>query len=238
MVAAAAIGSAVIGGGASLIASGNASDAANNATAAQTAANQAAIAEQQRQFNINQTNMQPWLQAGQAALGQQGDLLGLNGTSSQQSSIDALKNSPLYQSLFRNGQDTVLNNAAATGGLRGGNTTTSLANFGSDTLASVIQNQLANLGGVSGTGQSSAGSLNSSGSNTASAISQLLSQNGATTGGGILSSTAAQNGGLTGVASSLSGLLNNKSFINSLSGTDQYGLNSSFYNTDWAGGNF
>lgn len=232
----ATIGGAVIGAGSSLISSSNAADAATQAANTQAAANQAAIAEQAREYDLAQQRSAPWLAAGKSALSGQSDLLGLNGSSSQQTAINNLQNSALYKSLFRNGQDTVLNNAAATGGLRGGNATTSLYNLGQDTLSSVIQNQLANLGGISGTGQSSANSLNSSGSSTASAISSLLSQTGAAQGGGILSSTAASNSGLTGVSSALNNLLNNSSVMSALSGSS--GLTNFLTNTDWASGNF
>jgi hypothetical protein len=74
----------------------------------------------------------------------------------QQSAIDALKNGPLYQSLYHNGEQSILANAAATGGLRGGNTQRSLYNLGTDTLASVYQNQLDNLNRISVAGQNSA----------------------------------------------------------------------------------
>lgn len=224
-VAGALVGSAVLGAGTSLIGSSNAADAQQQATAAQTAANQAAIAEQQREFDTQQANLAPWLSAGTSALGAQSNLLGLNGNGAQQSAISSLQSSPLYQSLYKTGQNTVLNNAAATGGLRGGNATNSLYDLGQSTLASVIQNQLANLGGLSGTGQSSATSLNASGANSTNAIAQLLQQQGAVTGGGILGSTAANNAGLTGVSQSLTNLLNSGS-LSSLFGSSGSGLNS------------
>ncbi len=209
---------ATIGG--SLISSGNSSDAMNNATQAQTAANDQAIAEQQREFGINQANQAPWLAAGQDALSQQMGLLGLGsgGATQQQSAISQLQNSPLYQSLFRNGQNTVLNNAAATGGLRGGNTQSSLANFGSDTLAQVIQQQLANLGGISGTGQTSANQLGSAGQNTANSISSLLSQNGQSQAGGILGTAGVNNNAINSISKSLGGLFGNSGFQSGLSG--------------------
>lgn len=222
------IGGAVLGAGSSLISSSNAADAQQQATAAQTAANQAALAEQRREFDTQQQNLAPWLSAGTSALGAQSNLLGLNGNGTQQSAIDSLQGSPLYQSLYKTGQNMVLNNAAATGGLRGGNATSSLYDLGQSTLASVIQNQLANLGGLSGTGQSSATSLNSSGSNSANAISQLLQQQGSITGGGILGSTAAGNAGLTGVSQSLTNLFSNPSILNALGGNS---LNASTLNT-------
>lgn len=92
----------------------------------------------------------------------------------QQGAIDALKASPLYQSLYRNGEEAVLANASATGGLRGGNTTTSLANFGADTLSSVIQQQLANYGSAIGAG------LGANNSTTNANLSVTGAQNDAT----------------------------------------------------------
>lgn len=213
------IAGAVIGGGASLLSSSNASSAAQQATAAQSAASQAAIAEQQREFDTQQKNLQPWLTAGTNALSSQSDLLGLNGAGAQQNAISSLQSSPLYQSLFNTGQNTVLNNAAATGGLRGGNATNSLYNLGQSTLASVIQNQLSNLGAISNTGQGTGTALGQLGGNSASAIASLLQQQGATTGGGILSSALAGNKGISGVSSSLTSLLNNPSVLSALGGS-------------------
>jgi hypothetical protein len=134
---------------------------------------------------------------------------GMTGAQQQQASIDQLQQTPLYQSLFRNGQDTLLNNAAATGGLRGGNTAHSLANFGADTLSQVIQNQLANLGGISNTGNSSAGWLGTLGQNSANAQSALLSQNGQSQAGGILGSAGIWNNAFNGIGKSLGGMIQN-----------------------------
>lgn len=264
----AAIGGAVASVGGSAIAAGSSSSNTNKAVAAETAANQAAIGEQQREFNTNQQNLAPWLSAGQGALSGQLDLLGLGGhtaspgtvdwqkyismqpdvaadyqlhqdmtpeqygqyhyaadgskrdltpyttgaqgalssADAQQQAITGLQNGPLYQSLYKNGQDTILNNAAATGGLRGGNTQRSLANFGSDTLTQVIQNQLANLGGISSTGQGAAGTLGNLGASSSNNISALLSQNGQAQSGGILANAGIQNNAINGISKSLGGL--------------------------------
>ena len=83
-----------IGGG--LIASSSASDAAN----AQQQSDAAAIAEQRREFNQIQTQFKPYLNAGTSALGPIEDLLGLNGAAKGTAAIDALKQSPEYQSLY------------------------------------------------------------------------------------------------------------------------------------------
>ena len=65
----AAIGSAVIGGLSSRSASKTQAKAAKESGQMQLQAARESIAEQKRQFDIAQQNMQPWLQAGQRALG-------------------------------------------------------------------------------------------------------------------------------------------------------------------------
>jgi len=101
-----------------------------------------------------------------------------DGAAGQQAAIDALKESPLYQSLYRNGKEALLSAGAATGGLRGGNMQGALANFGADTLSQVIQNQLANLGGIANMGQGSAGQLGSFGANMANQVGAQMNNQG------------------------------------------------------------
>lgn len=203
---------ASIGGG---IMSANAQkNAAGKAAAAQTAADQAAIAEQQRQYNTTRSDLMPWQKAGKGALGDIGDLIGINGVNAQQRGISSLQTSPLYQSLFNNGQNTLLANAAATGGLRGGNTQLALADFGRDTLSAVIQNQLQNLSGVSGAGQNAAAQTGAAGSNSANAISNLLSNSGTAQANAALASGAAQAGAINSAVGAISGLSGNRDVTN------------------------
>lgn len=171
--------------------------AAGKASDAQVKLGYDSLAEQRRQFDETQGNLQPYVDAGKLALGGQEGLLGLNGAGPQQAAIDALRASPLFQSLFQQGQDTILNNASATGGLRGGNLQGSLANFGRDTLAQVIQQQLANLGGLSAQGGATGGTLGGLGASNANSISSILSQIGADKAGGILAKGNAQANGIS-----------------------------------------
>jgi len=97
------------------------------------------------QLGLSTQNFLPYMSAGTDALGQQRDILGLNGGGAQAGVLASLQSSPLFQSLFRTGHDTLLNDASATGGLRGGNLQSGLANFSADTLTKVIQQQLGNL---------------------------------------------------------------------------------------------
>lgn len=197
-----------IGGG--IIASNSARSSANRAAQAQTDAANATIAEQQRQYDQTRTDLSPWMAAGQGALGQQGDLLGLNGADKQMGAIGALKDSPLYQSLFSNGQNTLLANASATGGLRGGNTNAALANFGRDTLAQVIENQLTRLGGVSEQGQNAAAQVGSFGASKSNAIGQALGDAGAAKAGAALASGAATSSAIKDITGVIAGLGNNR----------------------------
>lgn len=149
--------------------------AAKQAAQAQIEAARIATDEQRRQFDLTRADNMPWLAAGQTALGGQMDLLGIGegSTTAQLAAIEGLRDSPLYRSLYNNGEEAILANASATGGLRGGNTNNSLARFGADTLAQVIQQQFANLGGISGTGNQTAGTLGQLGAHSADQISNL-----------------------------------------------------------------
>lgn len=151
--------SLAIGAGASILSGIAGGKGASKAAKAQAEAQKASLAEQQRQFNITQQNFQPYQQAGTQALGGVQNLLGLGGNDAQGQAIAALQASPGFQALYNQGSDAILQNSAATGGLRGGNTQNSLANFGANTLASTIQQQLSNLGGLVNTGAGATGQL-------------------------------------------------------------------------------
>lgn len=181
---------------------------AAKAADAQVQAAQLGIDESKRQFDLSRADQLPFLQTGQEALSGQADLLGLNGMEKQASSIAALRDSPLFEALFRTGQDTILNNASATGGLRGGNLQSGLANFGSDTLAKVIQSQLQDLGGISSQGGVTAGNLGALGANNSNTIANLLGQQGAARAGNFLAQGNKQASGIQSglnLASSIAG---------------------------------
>ena len=193
IAAAIAAGTAVAGLGGALLSYSASSDASN--AQQQSAAN--ATGEQQRQFNQTQANYAPFLAAGRQALGQQGDLLGMNGNAPQQSAITGLEGSPYYQSLYNNGRDAVLANASATGGLRGGNVQTGLFNSARDTLAQTIQQQLANLGGIAGNGQGAAGSLGTFGQRAADQIGMNYQNMGDAQGRGALAQAGIWNNSIS-----------------------------------------
>lgn len=185
---------------------------AKKAAQLQYQASQDALHQQAAQFAATQANEQPFIGAGTSALGGLGNLIGLNGNDPQQTAITALQNSPYYQSLFRNGQEAVLQNAAATGGIRGGNTQRGLADFGADTLARTIQQQLANLMGVTTLGANTAAGLGSLSQANSNAQSGLIENGGAAKAGGVLGQVGAINGGINNALSSLAPWLSSLKF--------------------------
>lgn len=124
---------------------------------------------------------------------------GMTGTEAQQSAIQRISESPLLQELMSQGETGILQNAAATGGLRGGRTQAALAQFRPAMLQQEIDKQYARLQGISGLGQQSilssptmAGGTMPAGGYDTSTLSGLLSQSGAAQAGGILSRSAIQ----------------------------------------------
>lgn len=120
--------------------------------------------------------------------------------------IAKLKEGPLYQSLYANGEEALLANASATGGLRGGNTQRGLADFGRDTLAQVIENQFQKLGGLSGAGQQSGQFLGQMGQQSANNISSLAVGAGNARAGSYLAQGAASNNMWNQIGSTVGGL--------------------------------
>ncbi len=130
----------------------DAADAASAAAATQAASAEAGIEEQRRQFDAMVELMSPYVGAGAGGIEGQQALLGLSGPEAQQTAIDELEQSPLFQSLAQQGETAMLQQASATGGLRGGNIQGALAEYRPQLLNQQIQQQMANLGGLASLG--------------------------------------------------------------------------------------
>lgn len=179
-----AMAGASLGGG---IDSANAqSSAAGQASAAQQAAAQAGIAEQQRQFDAIRELLKPYTQAGTGALSAQQALAGLSGADAQKQAIAGIQGSPQFQALQQQGESSILANASATGGLRGGNVQGALAQFSPALLSQLIDQQYSRLGGISSMGQNAAAGVGNAGMQTGQGISSLLQQQGAAQAGNYL----------------------------------------------------
>ena len=216
--------------------------AASQATAAQTQSSEAAIAaqreatelsiaEQRRQFDAAQELLKPYVGAGTTALGQQQALIGASGPQAQAAAIQAIQQGSEYGTLVRQGEEAILQNAAATGGLRGGNIQGALAQFRPEILNSLINQQYGRLGGLSTMGQNAAVGQATQGMNFASNVGNIYGgqatnvgnmygQIGAAQAGGALAKGQATADMFGGIASGFGYLAGQGAFNNMFGGSN------------------
>lgn len=178
-IAAAVIGSSVVSGVVQ-------SKAAKTASTAQVQAADKGVLEQRRQFDAVQQLLKPYIETGTTALSRQAALMGLGGEEAQRSAITALEQGPEFAALTRQGEEAILQNASATGGLRGGNVQAALAQFRPQILSGLIEQQYSRLGGLASQGQASAVGQAEAGLQTGQNISSLYGQIGASQAGAAL----------------------------------------------------
>lgn len=125
----------------------------------------------------------------------------------QAQAIAQLEGQPLFQSLFHQGEDAILQNASATGGVRGGNTQGALARFRPQLLNQFFNEQYARLAGIAELGQNAAAGVGSAGLATGANIGNLLSAQGATRAQGAVNQGNIFNNALGGIAGAFTGNL-------------------------------
>lgn len=192
--------------------------AAKGAASAQTAAAQEAIGIQQQQLDVIRNILAPYLQAGQPNLtqpyieaggqalqGLQG-LIGLRGAGEQQAAIQGIEQGSQFQELARQGEQGILQNAAATGGLRGGNVQGALAQFRPALLNQLIESQYGKLAGLTSMGGNFAQNLLGMGQQTAAGLASAEQQAAANVGNFLTQKGAAQAGGILGAGKAYAGL--------------------------------
>jgi hypothetical protein len=160
------------------------SQAAGDAAAIQGQAAQGGIDEQRRQFDAVQKLLQPYAQAGTGALAQQQALLGMGTPEAERAAIERIQGGQTFQALQQQGENAILQNASATGGLRGGNVQGALAQFRPALLSGLIDQQYSRLGGLASLGQNAAAGVGNAGMSTGTNITNLLGQQGAAAAGG------------------------------------------------------
>jgi len=119
------------------------------------------------------------------------------GQQAQQQAISGLEQSPLFQALARQGEQGILQNASATGGLRGGNVQGALGQFRPALLNQQIQQQMAQLGGLASLGQNAAAGVGNTGVQTGQGISALMQDTGQAQAYGALGSANALGGAIS-----------------------------------------
>lgn len=126
-------------------------------TMANTAAGTAASYQQQALDYLMEREAIP-RQFSEAAMQQMGGALGLpGGTGTQQEFLTGLQQSPMYQSIMggqQAGEEAIMRQAGATGGLRSGNVQDALARYSGDlsnqALLQSYQQQMSGLGSMAG----------------------------------------------------------------------------------------
>lgn len=197
-----ALGSAAIG-----------SSAASKAGKAQVAAADAGAAEQRAAREEMRALLAPYVASGGPALEAQMGALGLRGPEAQAAYVAEQEQSPIFQSLARQQEEAILQNASATGGLRGGNVQGALAQFRPALLNQFLTQQYDRLGGMTALGQQSAAGVGTAGMQSAGAIADLLGQAG-----------AARAGAALGVGKALSGPFNLASTLGGMSASKSMGF--------------
>ncbi len=194
----ASIGGAVIASGAAGHAADVQAQAATTAAELQKQAAEESIAEQRRQFDINQANQLPWLRAGQGAVT---TLAGLGPPAPWAGQFQAPtdvteKNDPGFQFRLAQGQQALERSAAARGGLLSGGTAKAIQRYAQDYASNEYgnvynralgeyqqaynifnQNQAKQYGyyqGLAGEGQTTAATLGQQGQQSAANISNIM----------------------------------------------------------------
>lgn len=171
-VAGAVVGSSLIGG----VMQSNSASEANETQAASTAAS---VGEQRRQFDLTRSDYAPYRAAGTSALGQ------LQGDINQPVTARDVMSDPGYQFGLDQGQLGLNRKAAASGGRVSGAAlksaseyATNYATTGYNAAYQRRQDRLNRLAALAGIGQSATGGSAAAGSQSANAISGLISSQG------------------------------------------------------------
>jgi len=185
---------------------GGGKKAAKKAAAAQMAMMEKAIAEQRAAYSEGKQLLDPYSQAGLGGLQSYLAMLGQSGPEAQQAAIAGLEETPGYQAQLQAGQRALLQNASATGGLRGGNVQQGLAEFGSGLFGNYYNQQLDRLGQLQNQGLQTNTGLANLRAGQAANISNQFNMMGQAQGQGILAQQAAKQQGMSNLGSAVGGI--------------------------------
>jgi hypothetical protein len=217
VVAAIVVGAgAVVGGVAAYAGAQKQASAAKNAADAQERAGQAAIAANTDQFTQMKAMVQPYADAGYDSLKAQLDLIGQNGPEAQQAAINNIQNDPNALALAKQGEQGILANASATGGLRGGDIQAALAQFRPQLLQSMINDRYSKLQGITQLGQAAAAQQASASLSNGQQTANLLTGIGNAQAAGLIGAGAANAAGYNAIGGAFSGAANNFAGLNAV----------------------
>jgi hypothetical protein len=161
---------AVAIGGAAVVGAISQNNASNKAASAQKNAANAAIQQQELNYNRTAANLNPYIDAGGSALAQ---LQKLNS-----GDYSSFKESPDYQFTLNQGLQGLDRSAAARGSLYSGGHSADVLNFAQGLASQNYNNYYSKLAGLAQGGQNAASNLGSVGTGNAAAIGGYLTNSG------------------------------------------------------------
>lgn len=209
-------------GGASILSGAMQSRAAKKAGQAQAQSAEAGIEEQRRQFDVAMEMLKPYREAGLSAMeglqpfiggGQQAyqeqlALAGLLGPEAEAAAIQRVQSRPGFMEEIRAGEEALLQQAAATGGLRGGNIQRALAEYRPEMLRRSIEQEYGRFGGLSSAGLGTLGDIFSAGQASAAGSAGQAQRAGESIAGLMGEAGAARAGAALGRGQAVSSVLN------------------------------
>jgi hypothetical protein len=192
-VATAIVGAAVVGAVAS-----------NQASKAQERSARKGEAGLNKRNEQLQELLKPYVDAGIPALAKQNAIAGLSGPEAQAQAIQEIEQGAGFNSMVKQGENAILQNASATGNLRGGNVNAALATFRPQMLSQAIESEYSRLAGLTALGENAAAGVGNAGMQTGVNVANLQQQQGAAQAGRYL----AQGNALGNFASSIPGAVN------------------------------
>lgn len=202
-VAVAIGGAAVLGLGGAMLSSNAASNAAQDQESAANSASQL----QYNEFQQQEANQEPWLQAGQGALS---GLQGMEAQGAPNFTMQDFQQDPGYQFDLEQGQQGLERAAAAQGGLSSGGLDKSLANYTQGEASNEYQNaysrymnnqntQFNRLASIAGLGQTANSQLNQAGTAMAGQVGNNMMGAANAQAAGTIGSANAYSGALSGL---------------------------------------
>lgn len=199
------------------------SNAVGAANGAAQAGNQAALSEQQRQFDLTRSDYAPWRQTGQQALGQYWNELQNPPTADQIMAQD-----PGYGFGLQQGQQALARQMAAAGGRVSGAAIKAGQQYAQDYATTHYgqaynrsQDRLNRLAALANVGQTAVSGTTNAGLQTSNAISGLLNNAGQTQAGSYLAG-----GNIWGnAANQIGAYFARPNYSNPIAGSAGYGLN-------------
>ena len=149
-----------------------------SAAKAQKRAADAALALQKQQFEQTRADLSPYRQAGAGALGQYGNLLGLNGEDARNAAFANYRTDPSYAWQRQQAIDATQGSAAARGSLFSGSTLRGISDRTQNIANLDYGNYMSRLSGLGQQGQNAAAQTGAFGQNYANAASGLYQDRG------------------------------------------------------------